>query len=54
MRQLQQIYLTIDSDVIIGTGSKAKKKVNEVEDDDIEEFSSSSQGAEGSDEDWEA
>ncbi|KAJ6935866.1 hypothetical protein NC652_010794 [Populus alba x Populus x berolinensis] len=43
MRQLQQIYLTIDSDVIIGTGSKAKKKVNEVEDDDIEEFSSSSQ-----------
>ncbi|KAJ6926197.1 hypothetical protein NC651_010589 [Populus alba x Populus x berolinensis] len=26
-----------------GTGSKAKKKVNEVEDDDIEEFSSSSQ-----------
>lgn len=37
-----------------GTGSKAKKKVNEVEDDDIEEFSSSSQGAEGSDEDWEA
>ncbi|KAG6777250.1 hypothetical protein POTOM_017067 [Populus tomentosa] len=40
---LQQIDLTIDSDVIIGTGSKAKKKVNEVEDDDIEEFSSSSQ-----------
>lgn len=37
-----------------GTGSKAKKKVNEVEDDDIEEFSSSSQGTEGSDEDWEA
>ncbi|XP_011035384.1 PREDICTED: DNA-binding protein RHL1 isoform X2 [Populus euphratica] len=37
-----------------GTGSKAKKKVNEVEDDDIEEFSSSSQGTEESDEDWEA
>ncbi|KAB5560781.1 hypothetical protein DKX38_005738 [Salix brachista] len=41
--QLQQICLTIDSYVIIGTGTKTKKKVNEVEDDDIEEFSCSSQ-----------
>uniref|UniRef100_A0A6N2ND50 DNA-binding protein RHL1 n=1 Tax=Salix viminalis TaxID=40686 RepID=A0A6N2ND50_SALVM len=37
-----------------GTGTKTKKKVNEVEDDDIEEFSSASQGTEGSDGDWEA
>ncbi|CAK7338701.1 unnamed protein product [Dovyalis caffra] len=37
-----------------GTGTKGKEKVHEVEDDDIEEFSSSSQDNEGSDEDWEA
>ncbi|XP_012079415.1 DNA-binding protein RHL1 isoform X2 [Jatropha curcas] len=38
-----------------GTGIKEKKEIYEVEDDDIEEFSSSTQeDTEGSDEDWEA
>ncbi|XP_015581413.1 DNA-binding protein RHL1 isoform X3 [Ricinus communis] len=36
------------------TGIEEKKKVYEVDDEDIEEFSSSTQGTEGSDEDWEA
>lgn len=37
-----------------GTGSRAKKKADEVEDEDIEEFSSKSQGTSESDEDWAA
>ncbi|CAI0400293.1 unnamed protein product [Linum tenue] len=36
-----------------GSGLKAKKTVHETEEDDIEEFSSSSQDEGGSDEDWE-
>ncbi|XP_038686888.1 DNA-binding protein RHL1 isoform X1 [Tripterygium wilfordii] len=36
----------------VGTGNKRKKKAEEVDDDEIEEFSSSSQDTIGSDEDW--